>query len=117
MGLSKDTVAFKVKIKALEQSCDLKNAITTALEYLNFVVQPFNKPAAETVREVIGDFVYPIIKRGKEFIETGQGTAANFVAPFDETVFAFFIGGEGNGRESGDDGDCGADAGRVLVAL
>ena len=85
-------IAFKVKIQALEKSCDLKNAITTAFEHLNFVVQPFNETTAETVREVVGNFIYPIIKSGKEFIEAGQGTAADFVAPFDETVLAFFNG-------------------------
>ena len=90
--LSIDAIAFKIKKKALEKGSDPKNAITTAFEHLDFVVQAFHKTAGEPIRKVIGDFVQPVLKRSKERIEAGQAAETDFISPFEQTIFAIING-------------------------
>ncbi len=52
-ALYEKAIAFKVKINALKQVLDVKNAIAAAFEHLDLVVETFNKATAITMNEEI----------------------------------------------------------------
>ncbi len=47
-----------------------RDAITTPFERFDFVVQAFDKPAAEPVHKVIDDFIPPVVECFQELVET-----------------------------------------------
>jgi len=59
----KTLIAFEIKVKALEQSCNPQNTITAPLGGFDLVVQAFHEAAAATISKVVGDFIQPIIER------------------------------------------------------
>jgi 5'-deoxynucleotidase YfbR-like HD superfamily hydrolase len=79
--LRKQTKAFQIKIDTLKQMHDISEAITTALDRFDSIVQAFDKATAEALHEIIGNFVAPLSKCFQEYIETIQATAPHFILP------------------------------------
>ena len=76
-----EAIALKVKIKTLEKSCDLENAITTPFDRFDLIVQAFHETTVEAMHKIVDDFIQPVVKCGQERIETSQHTAANLMPP------------------------------------
>ena len=51
--LSEEAVAFKIEINTLKQMLNVENAITTAFEHLDFVVEAFHETASIALDEEI----------------------------------------------------------------
>ena len=69
LQLGKPAIALKVEVKALEESCDLENAIATPLDCFDLIVQAFHETATETVHKVVDNFIQPIIECRQELVE------------------------------------------------
>jgi hypothetical protein len=58
-----------------------EDAITAALEHLDFVVQPLDESAAVSVDEIVQDVLPPVVKRFEKLVETSQATLSNTSDP------------------------------------
>ena len=92
LQLGEETIALKVKIKTLEESCDLENTIATPFDRFDLVVQAFYETTIETMYEVVDDFIQPIVECGQERIEAGQHAAANLTRPLGQTYPGIVLG-------------------------
>jgi hypothetical protein len=61
-GSGKKPVAFQVEINALKEMLQIGYAIGASLEYLDLIVEAFNKAAGFTIYEVIQDLIPPTTK-------------------------------------------------------
>ena len=66
---SETAITFQVKKKPLEEIRNTKDAIATPFERFDFVVQAFDKPTAESVDKVVGDFILPVVERFQELVK------------------------------------------------
>ena len=55
----------------------VKNAITTSLQNLELIVQPFDKAAAGSIDKVIGNFFPPMLQSLQKLVETNQPAHPN----------------------------------------
>ena len=90
LRLGKTSITFKIKVEALEQSCDPEDAVTTPLGRFDLVVQAFHETTTKMVNKVIDDFVQLVIERFQELIKTGKGTASDLILSFEQSLFTFF---------------------------
>lgn len=79
---SEAPIAFEVQVEALKEGDDARNAITAALDGLDFVVQAFDKTPALAVPKIVDDFIQPVVERRQKRIEARERTAADFLSPF-----------------------------------
>lgn len=77
----KETIAFKVKKNALEKMVNSEDAITPALDDLDFIIETLNKTTIEPLDKIVGDVVKVVIQRGQEGVKTSQVTGLNLCAP------------------------------------
>ena len=61
-GGSEQTIPAKIEINTLEQMLEIENAITTVLENLDLVIEPFHEAAIFTMDKEIGDFFPPVLE-------------------------------------------------------
>ena len=92
LWLGELAIALKVKVKALEESRDPKDAITTPLNRFDLVVQTFHETTTEPVNKVVDYFVQPVIECRQELVEAGQRTAADFICPLEQSFLGFLFG-------------------------
>src|SRR5262245_22828277 len=59
---TEEAIAIQVEREPLEQAHDIAQPITAPFEHFELVVQPFDKAAALTVDEVVGNQVQPAVE-------------------------------------------------------
>ncbi len=63
LRLGESAITLNIKIKALEESGDPKDAITAALNRFDLVIQAFDETTTKPVNKVVDNFVQPVIER------------------------------------------------------
>src|SRR5262245_29402495 len=74
-------IALQVERQPLEQAHHIAQPITAPFQHFELVVQPFDKAAALTVDEVVGNQVQPGVEQLEEGIEAGQTTLCHARPP------------------------------------
>jgi len=59
----------------------VEQSVTTPLEHLEFVVQPFNKAAIVSVDEIVKDFLPPAAQSIEELVEAAQPASGDAFDP------------------------------------
>jgi hypothetical protein len=75
---------MQIQIDALEQVLEVENAIATAFEDFDLVVEAFAEAAVLSLNEVVGDFVPPGHEQFQEIIERLQAAFLNLLYPSQE---------------------------------
>ncbi len=78
-------VALHVERQTLDDTADVADAITAALEHLEPVVEPLNKAPGLVVDEVVGDEVLPGVQQLQELVAACEPALDHALAPKRDT--------------------------------
>jgi N-dimethylarginine dimethylaminohydrolase len=79
-------------VKPLNQACGVEDSIAAALEHLDLVIEPLDKPTALAVEEVVRDLVEALVQGREEAIKAGQATRFDEARPGIEVVAGLRLG-------------------------
>ena len=80
-GVCEALIPFEVKREALEEMREVKDAVAASLEHLDLVVEPFHKATVVARHKIIGDFLFPLLKRVQKAVVTAQAAGSHAELP------------------------------------
>ena len=75
------SIAVYIKGQSLEEALDVAESITPSFQYLEFVVETFDKATRVVRDEIVGDGVAPGLKEFEEWVETRHPASLDTPAP------------------------------------
>ena len=91
-SVSEALVPFEVQKEPLEEMGEVKDPIAAPLEHFDLVVQPFHKATVLARQEIIGDLLFPLLKRVQKAVVTAQAASSHSELPVGELLECGFFG-------------------------
>ena len=80
-GGSEQAITMQVERDALEEVLQVENSITTAFEYLQFIIETLHKTAIASLDEIIEDLLPPMLQCFEEHVKTFQLAGTHSLFP------------------------------------